>query len=473
MSHRQLKCPMCGEELDNLQCPGDDCSFNEDYSLQRNNVTIEEVVQQLAASGAYINTNTETLIIPGQTVDSRYPLNGDKAGQLASFIRSTYGMTQRTMQAETAQAMLSRVRHEVSDIPKVNKVGDYPLMHRRDGKLVYLGRRVFQGYLYNGMDLRPQEHNGVFDEWIDTFRWATQEDRAILRAWILSLFAQPDLTPAQFPALLLSTYSGSSVGKTTTAYMIAAIFGRIMSKYWSSSTIRELDRELLTGDHRFFCADNLVPQRRESCVENGKLAEFITKDTVESKLLFSSGGTVRIPKPTLDIITANFPILSLDLLQRVVVVGLTNRSISGDGDWIGVWKKRRREILEEGMHIVQTNSAQAKELNDCTCGYPDFRFPKWYAVAAEVMGRAFNPYPSDGCIGCPLDVIFGPVDIDRVSIASFMEKLDALPGHTAKIFRQQIGELTADKLCGIITRWSKQFTVEESEDGRWIISKNS
>lgn len=471
--HRQLKCPICGEELDNLSCPGEDCSFSEDYTILRNSTTIDEVIQQLVSAGAYINTNTETLIIPGKTADSRYLLSGEKAAMLASFLRTTFGMTQRTMQANTALSLLNRIRHEYTDIPWVETSGDYPLMHRVDGHLTYLGRTIHNKYYYMGGKLTPQAHNGIFDEWVDTFRWATKEDRAILRAWLLSLFAQPEVPPGRFPALLLATYSGSSVGKTETATMISNIFGRMMSRFWSSKVAENADRELLSGEHRFFCADNLYPERNSNVIEGGLLSEFITKGAFESKRLYSTGGTVKIKKPTIDMLTANFPILALDLLQRVVVVGLVNKKVKGNGDWTGTWMARRKELLEEGMWIVQENSKNSKVLKDYTCGYPDFRYPLWYSVAVECNGGVFNPYPSDSCISCPVDVIVDPDEIVNRPVGEAIEVLQNIRRRASRIFIRQAGDLTEEKFCSIVRRWSKNYKIKEVNGEQWIVSKQT
>ena len=469
--HRQLKCPMCGEELDRLQCPGDNCTFNEDFSITPVDRTIDEVIQQLISDGAYINVNTETLIIPGKTVDSRFLLSGEKAAMLASFLRTTYGMTQRTMQAHTAMSLLNRVRHEDTSIPKAYTMGSYPLMYRDNGKLRYSGCTFRNGYYYKGDRLSPQYHGGVFDEWVDTFRWATPEDRDILRAWLLSLFAQPEVPAGRFPALLLATYSGSSVGKTETANMISAIFGRMISRSWTAQTAEKIDRELLSGEHRFFCADNLVPTKRNGVIEDGQLSEYLTKGVVESKRLYSTGGTARINKPTIDILTANYPMLALDLLQRVVVVGLCNKPIKGNGDWIGQWKERRNEILEEGMHLIQENSDNAKVLDDCTCGYPEFRYPLWYSVAVECNGGVFNPYPISGCVSSPLDEIMRNNSVESMRAEDLIPIINGDFSVRASSFRKQSGELTEDKLCSIVKRWSRCYSVEVEKGERWIITK--
>jgi hypothetical protein len=463
----ELKCPICGEILDNLKCPSEDCSFSERYTILREDTSLDEAIAQLGAMGAYINVGLQTLVIPGRTIDSVYPLDGERAAILASFLRTTLGMTQRNMQANHALTLCHRMRNEDVGLPRVEKSGDYPLMDRVDGRLVYLGHAIHKGYYYQGPRLTPQDHGGVFEKWIDSFRWASRQDRQLLRAWLLTLFAQRYVPPGRYPALLLGTHSGSSVGKTETANMISKIFGRMISRYWSPSVAKEADREMVSGEHRFFCADNLVADK-SGVISGGHLSEFITRESFETKRLYSTGGTVRVEKPTVDILTANYPLLALDLLQRVVAVGLRSRPVVGNGDWIGTWEAQRSEILEEGLWIVQENSKKFGGASDCTCGYADFRYPLWYSLAVECAGEEFTPFPENGCVGCPLDIVLERLDTENEPFQDIYQQIKSASGTAANLFKRQVGEFSEEKICGIIARWSKDFKVVEKDGVKWI-----
>lgn len=462
---KELKCPMCGEALHKLACENPECSFSEDYTLLANRTTFEDIISTLVAAGAYINKSTEVLVIPGETVDSRFSLHTERAASFASFLRTAFGFTSKAISTDTALACLHRIRQERTSIPKVYSVGDYPLMDRINGNLQHIGANIYKGYYYYGPELEPRDHGGIFEDWVDSFRWATEGGKQLLRAWLLSLFAQRMVQPGRFPALVLATYEGSSVGKTETANMISTIFGRMMWRFWDNNAAQNADRELLTGEHRFFCADNLVPSKR-GIVEGGRLSEFITKGQWESKQLYSTGGTARATKTNVDILTANFPILSLDLLQRVVTVGLVNKPVEGSGDWVGYWAGRRRELLEEGLYIVQENSKNRPEVSDPMCGYSDFRYPHWYTIAVECSGELFSPY-AERCVSSPLDIMVSD-EVDDLSLEDFTEEIKAAQGLVAKMFQRQVGNVTKKKVKSIIERWSTKFRLEEKENRTWI-----
>jgi hypothetical protein len=472
-----LHCPICNEELERLRCPNPECGFNEQYDLRATgDGGVARVAAGLNNSGnAYIDRETDTLYI--LTDYTRYVYNTVRPSAqdlegLAAVIRSEFALSLKAFSTRSARELLMHFnKHDI--LPKIEASGTYPLLVANDdGKLVFpfngsARSRYYRNYYYNGPPLTPQMHGGVFDRWIQSFRCKTDNDYEVLRTWVLSLFLQLEVNWGRYPALLLVAAEGSNVGKTESAVMLSRILGPLLPIYWKNDKMPDLDRCLIEGDNRFLLIDNLVAGS-SGVIEDGRMSEYLTKSMLNTKRLYG-GGSVKVPKTNVDILTANSPILAPDLLERVLCVGLS-AARPKDARWLDRWGELRNSILEEGMAIVIKNSKKRVDAKPDD----DFRHSQWYTQAAMAVGKAPVIYPADAPVGSPVDLILDramPEDQTRVSMEDAVEVLSTSPRRIARSFRDQVGTVTEKIVRKFITRWSKTYEIIEESEDTWITKK--
>ncbi|RLC87849.1 MAG: hypothetical protein DRJ03_04695 [Chloroflexi bacterium] len=475
----RYKCPVCQDELHNLKCENEECSFDVLMVGDRAEPTL--IVNGLANSGlCYIDKGIGLLVIKGPNFDLSCPLNSPASASvnmLHRYIITEFHLVERDWPMNSTRDLLNSLS-KCKDFPSADFTGEGPMLVVRNGKLVFPVTKhpatrfvstTLGTYQYRGPVYKPQYHGGIVEEWLNSFRFVADDDKEILRQWVVSALIQDTYIAGGSPGLLLVGREGCNIGKSESAKMIGAIFGDVTSVTWQSreDRNRNLDRELLGGQNKFLLIDNLS-QKNIPVIDEPKLAAYLTKSKLTTKKLYGTGQE-QTPKIVMDIITANSPVISPELLSRVLCVGLTNKKPKTI-NWVETWKQHKTKILEELMHIVITNwNKEPAKLNIPE----DFRFTAWYAVTARALGlKELVLYPKESCVGSPLDVMIDQVlsatDDTEIRLSALPAELKALRTSTARLFKKQNPKITEEVIRMFLSRWSYLFDMVDEGDDTWI-----
>ena len=484
MYSKKYNCPVCGEELVKLKCENPDCSFaglTPDQVGDSSDDLTEKVIGGLVQKGdCYINRTAGTLEVEGKNYKQSFSLNGPARNQIDFFhayLLDRFSLRSKEWTANRTRELLSKLR-DSDNFPVVDFSGDSPLLIEEDGELVFpvtehRSSRFIQTtlgvYYYTGPVYKPRRHKDISEKWLDSFRFVSEDDKQILKQWIVGALLQDCYTAGGAPALMFVGREGCNIGKSESAKMVGLIFGDVASMTWETKEDknRNIDRELLGGNHKFLLIDNLA-QKNIPVIDEPKLAAYLTRAKLSTKRLYGSG-QLQAPKVILDIITANSPIISPELLSRVVCVGLTNKKPK-TVNWVEKWKKNKQKIIEEFMFDAMLNWAN----NRAKTAPDDFRFTGWYAAVSRAIGRRLTLYPAESCVGSPLDLMLESVFMDgkeEVEAAEAIPQLKTLRTGTARLFRKQNPLIDKGTIRMFLDRWSYSYETIEEGDNLWIKPK--
>jgi len=398
MAHHQLICPSCQEPLEGSFCKNDLCDFKGDVSTKFKNTEMIDplsVLKGLAGTGrVHYDPVSESFILRGAIDMPTFAvrLAGEspvKVSQFAEHVRYWLKYTPRQYSARHAEkTLLFACQTGHAPIPTIAWAGDYPILqHSRETDLLYFpsiisdSSRVMGTFLYTGAPVTATDHNGLFDQWLATFRCATPGDREVLRAWCIGAMCQSMIPNGGVPGLLIVAHDNGA-GKTASADMLAAIFGGSLNVYWASENEEAFTRKVLGGRKRLVLIDNLVAEGNTRTVNSSTLASLMTRAELTVKRLFVSAGTATCDNRFLYLLTANAPMMSPELLSRVIVLSL-DKQVTSSPDWIKTWAKQRIALLEDLMWYCTTRwrdgPGPATEVTS--------RFPLWDMVVARVSRR--------------------------------------------------------------------------------------
>jgi len=400
-----------------------------------------------------------------------------QAEQLALVIRRMLGFAPKQYDQQAAKVLLDHIHQNgPAPIPVVSHVGDFPcLMHNAADDSLYFPAltsdlsRLMGTYYYTGAPLIPQDHGGLFEKWLSTFRCATPEDTDVLRAWCIGAMLQQLVPSGGFPALLIAAHNNGA-GKTATAEMLSAILGRCLNVYWPSMRDEEgFMRKVVGGGCRLVLIDNMVPEKGERMIDASNLASMITRARFTLKKLYVSYGSITAENRYLYILTANQPMLSPELLSRVVLLSLdSTRAFSTN--WVTTWAARRQQLLEDLMWTcVQGWRGGAREIQDRT-----YRFPEWWLAVARVLGRA----PSlrscrpavRSCYSWAVERLLGVSNRSEIELSRAARDLNnPRNGMGAKSILQQ--QRVTEKVLLEELSWTDDWEIVNKEGGVWLRPK--
>lgn len=222
----------------------------------------------------------------------------------------------------------------------------------------------------------PRTGGTLLDQLLDFFRPATDEDRELIRAMILTPFwggpsgKRPAFKiegPEQDPE------SGRGTGKTTLATTVSNLASGMIRLEPDEEFPRFITR-LLSNEHghkRLVLIDN-VKRTRFSWAA---LEEFITTPTISGHALFR--GEAQRPNNFTVIITMNGGSLSKDLTQRIIPIRLDRPAYSPQWDerLSGFIEKHRWDLIAE---IIGTLADEQGVLSTVT---------RWATWEQEVLGQ--------------------------------------------------------------------------------------
>lgn len=396
MQDAGLFCPRCRQPMDGRKCTNTNCDITDvdHVPRQASDTDPAAVLAGLAGTGRVLfDLSSESLIIRGAPnmpvtpVSVNTPDSGAFA-TVAHFVATVLGYSPDQYKPDKARSLLSYIHQNGPDpLPTVTETGDYPcLMHDQKDDSLYFPvistdlSRLMGSSLYTGVPLTPQDHGGLFEQWLSSFRCATPEDKEVLRAWCVGALLQRLIPSGGFPGLLIAAHTNGA-GKTATAEMLSAILGQCLNVYWPSIRDEEsFMRKVLGGRRRFVLVDNMTPEGNECVIDASSLAAMMTRGEFVVKKLYVSTGSISCANRYLYILTANQPMLSPELLSRVVILSL-DKGAGFSLNWISSWTARRTQLLEDMMFYCISRWAQGPlDISDRA-----FRFPEWWGTVTRVL----------------------------------------------------------------------------------------
>ncbi len=151
----------------------------------------------------------------------------------------------------------------------------------------------------------------VLDQFVDLFNPDTPEDRALIKAMIVS--PMWGCRPGKVPLFVISSDHGVGSGKTSTVEAIAALYGGLISTERGDSPY-ELAVRLASADARRMILIDNVKGRQDS----QKWEAMITAQEVTLRRLHH--GSFMTPNRWIWCLTANLADLSTDLASRSVII---------------------------------------------------------------------------------------------------------------------------------------------------------
>lgn len=488
MAKREYKCPECGEPLSGAFCKNDACPVTDVralFSSSPGRVSYEfgDVVDRLIATGR-VFTSPGGCGVLFATAGGVLHVSLDKVDSLVRTASSFLKMSGIVDDVPDwwVREFLVRLCMVSTKLREVDQAGCWPLLFQSGGgsRLIFpamdnswkedlaapLRSRYHEAakYLYLGEPIVPRR-TGVFDEWLESFRAATPEDREVLRAWCVGLLLQGVLDPGGCPALLLVS-NENGAGKTASAAMIADIFGGdaadnlllVPHKPGANSEGR-MCRQIVGSTTRFVLVDNLTPRRNQQVFSSSTLASLITQPVIGMQALYRAGSQTRVNRLSF-IMTSNTPCLSPEVLSRCLVVTISS-CVGGDNAWRSTWVSRKRAILEDAIAYCLEGWAE----NEYAAVPPTYRFPGWYRVVGRVLGRQPLLRGARPAVTPVHDLLVSSVwswaQGEKVATSQAVtEVVSALRRLIHPELRGFAEQMTEEQFIAGISEWSRRYKIE-------------
>jgi hypothetical protein len=234
---------------------------------------------------------------------------------------------------------------------------------------------------------------------LQSFKCNSDEDRQVLRGWLLSTLVQPMLPPGKFPILLICA-DHPGAGKTATAELIGGILGSSINVGLKKGWNADIERRLLEPKLRLVLMDNLATKAHQAVIDAPDLARLATAVGHSTKALYRVGNA-DVPNYILWAATANRPALSSELTDRSAVVSIL-RDAPIQEAWESYWLGRRDELLADMLwEAIEAWKAHVPFEGKIPRGH---RFPEWYRITARLLGRPPIMYPKHMFLTPPIQI---------------------------------------------------------------------
>jgi hypothetical protein len=231
------------------------------------------------------------------------------------------------------------------------------------------------GDVYYRCDSPTSGDGAYLDALLNRFRPATQIDRYLIKAAIMSVFWGGP--PGQRPVFVITSDDGRGVGKSKCADLIAYLGGGALGVD-AGCDISVLKERLLSPEgatKRVAVLDN-VKSLRFSWAE---LEGLVTADTISGKKMYV--GEEQRPNYLTWLLTLNGVALGDDMAQRAVVIKVVRGTNSG------TWYEDTRRFVDDHRQQIISDviGALRSDRNPLT------RFSRWAAWEHDVMARLPSP----------------------------------------------------------------------------------
>jgi hypothetical protein len=397
-------------------CPDPDCGCDLDVLFKDLRFEPDALHEILLASGFFFNAGSQSFMM--HTGEGMPPID-ICAAKPEKDLESLYwwfvteqSYPQSKFSKRYLSAYLSVVKAKRLILPEVKHYGDRPQLFMINGELCWPNPETVHsrlvpeaGFYYSGPVLKPT-HNGLFDEFLASFKCTDEESRHVLRGWVVGSMLQSLCPPGGVPMLTM-TADENGTGKTGAARVLSHLLGGGLIQHWPDiKSAEEMARKIMDPRCRVVVFDNLSPARAETMIHAPGMAAMITNGEVAVKAMYISRGMIVVPNYYLYMATGNKPILACELFSRGVVAPLTNSRPSVD-NWEDDWMKKRAPLLEDIMAYILTNWAKGPV--ECGEMPPGYRFMDWYKAVARAMQQEPTLYPENMEMTPPLDYLLREV----------------------------------------------------------------
>lgn len=487
-------CPKCKQPLTTWECKG--CGLDIRDLFKGRSASNDDILQAIQAAGAYYMPATRQLVISGGSSWGRLegcPSTWENSGKFRIWLSQELNCSINSLSMMRLDEFWVWLwKQERANVPNVVVTGRRPmLLLDENGKLYFpkistLQSRLFHSKrtedprtgelvdmvtLYDGPPLTPQDHGGLFEQFLASMRCLDEDNRQVVRSWCYSVLLAHMIPEGQFPGLVVAS-DEYGAGKTTTAECLMEIFGGGLSLVGKQlGKIEDLMRLMMTPDTGFLLADNLRNERGQ-LIDNSDLAGVMTMKKLSTKKLYESAGSYTVPNRVNFLLTANQPMFSPELLSRMTCVTLRaptpeeleeeRRRREADGEtrsWMAVWLDQRRRLLEDVMfHVISNWNAGPYSAPNCP-----IRFVDWWRVASRALRDSPVIVPRTTALYTPLQralqLLFQGESGDRLPVEGIVGRMRAKQhGEITSILRQKTWTDTA--VVKDLQLYGTQFAVE-------------
>lgn len=218
----------------------------------------------------------------------------------------------------------------------------------------------------------------ALDTFCSFFRPATDADRAMIRALVLTLcWGGP---PGARPLFVVTAREGQGVGKTKFAEMCARLVGGSVSIRMDENPDNWAIRLLTPGSRQYRVA--ILDNVKEQKIDSAKLEEFITSDVISGRQLHLGDG--RRQNYLTFIMTLNSVGFSSDLATRSYVIELVK------GDDTPGWQEETGEWIARNRGAVMADIGALLKKGAAVTG--DVKLTRWAAWERNVLAHAAGPH---------------------------------------------------------------------------------
>jgi len=497
-------CPSCKEPLSTWICSH--CGTDVRDLFKAHTTSNDQILQALVAAGTYYVPSKKHLVVSGHAHWSGWEGGAndwDNHNKFRIWLAGKLNCTLNSLSVLRLDQFWTEALNMPAIVPHVAIVGHRPmLLEDPDGQLYFpqvstLQSRFFHGKkvrdphtkeptqmvtLYQGPPLTPQDHGGLFERFLSTFRCVDEDNRHVLRSWCYAAMVAHLVPEGQFPALIIAS-NDFGAGKTTVAECLMELFGGGLSVLAKQLTKTEdFMRMVMTEGTGFLLADNL---RNEGgrVIDDSDLAALITMKDFSTKTLFKTSGSYTVPNRLNVLLTANQPMFSPELLSRMMVATLrkpteaeleqarAEAELAGEKrSWKEIWLEQRFEIVEDLMwHVIQNWNQGPFGAPNCKT-----RFVDWWRVASRALRAAPMVTPRNTALTTALQralyLLWREEQSDRLPVDGIIERLRAKKhGDIGNILRQR--SWTEALVVEDLQLYGNQFQIEVTKEEQLFIVK--
>lgn len=481
-----LHCPICMAELDHgsFVCPDQSCKTDLRKIGKSQRANPEHVMQCLLAHGMYRDKYMDAFVVPGDYRTTGCPIASLQTKHSRAFKQLVCKLGRISLDSFTQDAIDALLADLFLEIPKsvpdVSLVTTFPYFTLIDDKLAFPvidegrpGSRIVpwaeDAYYYNGPPFTIQSHGGLFEKFLASTRCVDDENRAALRAWCYGTTMRLLVPAGRAPALLLAA-TDNGVGKTTTAVLLAKLFGGYTEASPYMLTDDEgANRQLMDPFLRCVLCDN-IRARAGQPYDDSRLAKIITREVLSVRLMYHSVGRVSKPNYLSFLLTANQPMFSYELFTRTTPVTLSI-DVPIQAGWESYWHGKRQELLEDLLWEVQQGWAKGQMPPPPN----NYRFPDWYMFVARALSGNGHPYPlvpKQTVLLSPTDVVLDlvmPADADSTPLDQVVEQIRSGRGAVRDVAHQR--SWTEEMIIRDLAEFSTKYEVIQNGAGRLLKRK--
>jgi hypothetical protein len=230
------------------------------------------------------------------------------------------------------------------------------------------------GLLYLHDPVEPRQ-TGELDRFLDLFVPATEIDRQLIKAFVMTLFWGGGA--GKRPMFVITSPDNQQSGKTTLARLVSGLTNNGRPSWFSVSSSKDWERlishmlEPCSVSRRLFCIDNF----KGGSVSGQELESLITSATIDGHVMYVGHGEKR--NFYTGVLTGNHLKMSKDMAMRSVEIKIRKPEYSGDWDkkveQIDIWK-----LIQDVAWLFEL-LPQTVQANN------------WAAWSSEIIGRLPQP----------------------------------------------------------------------------------